>query len=91
MSLRSQGILRHPFPCESHSLADVIVFICLVAKQRKSEGRCASERLTLIQNMCIFIVVAQCLGALFSKLLQYRYCNDGNVDVMRPPPAIRTT
>ena len=89
-SLHAQGIVRHPFQCESHSFADVVIFICLICKQRKSEGRNLGERLTKFRTECLSIVVSQCLGVLFSELVQSRYCNDGNADVLRPPPAIRT-
>ena len=90
-SLHAQGIVWYPFQCESHSLTDVVLFICLICKQGKSEGRSPGGRLTTFRTACFLIVVSQCLGVLFSELVQSRRCNGGNADVLRPPPSIRTT
>ena len=90
-SLHAQGTVCGPFQCENHSLADIVVFVCLVSKQRKAEGRGTGGRLLAFQDRCTLVVVSVCLGGLFSELVRARYCNEGNDAVMRPPPAIRTT
>ena len=89
-SLYAQGALHGPFECENHSLADVVVFACLVAKQRRAENKTAGNALLTFQERCIYVVLTLCLGSLMSEVVRARYCDGGNDAVVRAPPAIRT-
>ena len=75
------GLLVGPYECDSHTIGDIVIFTCLLPKQRKAEGK------TVCGGLAAFL--DKCYGLLFPCLRGTHYGADRQAVTM-PPPALKT-
>ena len=88
-SLHADGILGGPFQDESHTLPDIVIFICSFEKCRRSQGRNLSGRLRVFGERCrqhVFEWLASC----FNQYVKTTY-GETNPSVHLPPPALKSS